>query len=110
MLRMLALATLPRELPLPREREGVSRVVLRWLDSAVSWHLQGAFALAWASGWAGVMRARSVRVRSFEVLARFPRWERASRRASTRSRLGLLMGLEGLRLTGGALSLKRAAR
>ena len=45
-----------------------------------------------------------------EVLARLPRLERASRRASTKSRLGLLMGRAGLRLAAGALSLKRTER
>ena len=45
-----------------------------------------------------------------EVLARLPRWERASRLASTRSRLGLLMARVGWRLGVGALSDQRDAR
>jgi hypothetical protein len=41
------------------------------------------------------------------VLARFPRRERASRRANTRSRLGLLTAVEDLRLAAGELLLRR---
>ena len=45
--------------------------------------------------------AKSVRVRSREVSARLPRLERASRRESTKSRLGLAIGRAGLRLADG---------
>ena len=45
--------------------------------------------------------AKSVRVRSREVSARLPRLERASRRESTRSRLGLAIGRAGLRRADG---------
>jgi len=71
--------------------------------------LQGPFRV-FASGLGGALFARSVRVRSFDMLALFPRWDSASRRARTRSRLGLLTALDGLRLTAEVLSLRRALR
>ena len=46
---------------------------------------------------AGCWRATSLRVRSRELSARLPRRERASRRASTKSRLGLGIARVGLR-------------
>ena len=65
------------------------------------------------------MRPRSVRVRSRVVSARLPRFDRASRRASTNSRLGLLTGRPAARregslaageLAAAVLPAKRSAR
>ena len=53
----------------------------------------------WGAGTVGVTRWLSLRVRSREVSARLPRRERASRRASTSSRLGLCTG-RAVRVTG----------
>ena len=94
----------PVEVRAGTEREGRLARLLRLLPAAAassrSWHLHGALTVA---AGAGVAWARSVRVRSLEESARLPRRERASRRASTRSRLGLATGRAALRRSGEGL-------
>ena len=87
-----------RSAPWPARLLRLLRAGEAWVDSP--WHLQG-FSAAGATGAevavAGADFARSVRVRSVDESARLPRLERASRRASTRSRLGLAIGRAALR-------------
>jgi hypothetical protein len=74
-------------------------LLLRAGAGSVSWHLHLCSALAPVAGAAAGALATSVRVRSRELSARLPRLLRASRRASTSSRLGLATGLAALRCT-----------
>ena len=88
------------------ERDGRLERLLRLVAEVVSsfsWHLHLCSGSLAAAAGAGAAWARSVRVRSLEASARLPRRERASRRASTRSRLGLGTGRAVLLRTGEGL-------
>lgn len=84
-------------------REGIRAAGEATEVASRSWHLHLCSGAAAGEGEPVprvVVRPSSVRLRSREVSARLPRFERASRRASTSSRLGLLTGRPAARREG----------